>query len=782
MQNIGKLKTIVSDMVLQLTGGGLGNQVSDADREFIIERVGNLADPNVPVEQRLAAWDAVKQRMGNILGIKPRADSGVTNQSVTGSGNGFNERPANDAGAFIDSMVQQRAPYATALAEFNRRFPGFKGPNGESGFSPSQYQAAVDFYQRHPGLGSNPARAIERTPLSGVERANNALAQTGPVAGIGHFANAAVGGIPTLLAGDQGQYFNQVSRQQHPVYSALGDIGGAVAGALGVNRGLKAGGEAISDFAPGLSKFLGRAGPRAALADTVYGGTFGATQNPDDPLAGAAIGAGSMLAGNAVGRFVLGPGIAAAGTTRPGRAVAGMFGGPAPAARLPSGDNQIAGATGKSVGEILQKMDEASNLGLPFSLADASPQLRVLAGSAVRKSPNVRQLAEDTLGPRQLGQGDRAIAAINTHLAPTADIGQLTDDALTRARAASQPLYEKAMQRVAPSDAKLTELMNTPAGQSAAREAYTIALNKGEKPGDLSFHTLDDGTIVIDGNPNWRTLQYMKQGTDSIVEKARNQTTGQLNLKDPSVRGLSDFRTQFTNRLHVLNPDLEAADNAFAKFAKQGTAANMGAAATARTVTPDTVAGVIGNTAPEHLPFYRQGFASSLANRVDNAPFSSDPYKLIFGSPAQQAKVLSVFPEGAPTFGRINSLEGDMAKTAHETLGGSPTAARVAADSAFDGPMGLAGDLAFTAATGTPTPSLLARAGRAGMDHIRLGRGTKRAEQIGPILLDTDPAKSAAYLRNLTDLAAARREYLARSRAAGGMFGAPLALPFIPNQ
>lgn len=73
MQNIGKLQTIVSDMVLQLTGGGLGNQISNADREFIQQRVGNLADPNIPADQRLAAWQQVKDRMGNILGIKPQA-------------------------------------------------------------------------------------------------------------------------------------------------------------------------------------------------------------------------------------------------------------------------------------------------------------------------------------------------------------------------------------------------------------------------------------------------------------------------------------------------------------------------------------------------------------------------------------------------------------------------------------------------------------------------------------------------------------------------------------
>jgi hypothetical protein len=73
MENIGKLQTIASDLTLQLTGGSLGSQISNADREFIVQRVGNIGDPNVPADQRLAAWEQVKERMGNIVGIKPPA-------------------------------------------------------------------------------------------------------------------------------------------------------------------------------------------------------------------------------------------------------------------------------------------------------------------------------------------------------------------------------------------------------------------------------------------------------------------------------------------------------------------------------------------------------------------------------------------------------------------------------------------------------------------------------------------------------------------------------------
>ena len=73
MENIAKLKTIVSDMTLQLTGGSLGAGVSNADVTFLKERVGNLADPTRPANERLAAWNEVKSRLQRITGATPPA-------------------------------------------------------------------------------------------------------------------------------------------------------------------------------------------------------------------------------------------------------------------------------------------------------------------------------------------------------------------------------------------------------------------------------------------------------------------------------------------------------------------------------------------------------------------------------------------------------------------------------------------------------------------------------------------------------------------------------------
>ncbi len=97
MENIGKLQTIVSDMTLALTGGSLGNQISNSDRDFIMQRVGNLADPDVPANQRLAAWEQVKQRMANILGV-PMA------QTVGGSDRQDSDRRAAPLVLTIDGQ------------------------------------------------------------------------------------------------------------------------------------------------------------------------------------------------------------------------------------------------------------------------------------------------------------------------------------------------------------------------------------------------------------------------------------------------------------------------------------------------------------------------------------------------------------------------------------------------------------------------------------------------------------------------------------------------------
>lgn len=682
-------------------------------------------------------------------------------KAAVAPGTSYRTEPDAQANALIDRLVRSGVPYSKALRQFRDAYPD------ATLFAPKDYNDALQHFRQNPGFRGTYGGAVRSVPLSEREQSNNAASQSGIGAFAGHLADASLAGIPSALAGDQGQFWRATTQHQNPVPSVAGDIVGGVTGTLGINKLLGP----VSRYAGPLLSTPGR---RAFAADTLYGGAFGATQNPDDPLGGALTGAGAMAAGNVAGRYTIGPALSWLGGTRPGRAVTGMFGGGAPPS-VSKGQQMIVGQA-DNIDPILGRLNEAADLGLPYSLADADPRLRALAGSAVRKSPDVLKLAEDTLTPRHLGQAERALGFIDDRLAPTGDVPTMVADARKRAQAASKPYYEKAMARPVPEDAALDDMLRTPAGEAAAREAYQIALNEGASPAELSFTLGVDGAPIINANPNWRTLHYIRQGFDSVLEKSRDGLSGTLNMKDPATRALNDLRSRFSVRIHELNPDFRAADKTYAEIIEQGTAAERGARATAPRVTPEQAqAALLASRSPDN---FRRGYASSLADTVENSRLAGDPYERIYGSTAQQRKLGAIFPEGAETFGRIRGLETDMSKTYREALGGSQTQPRAEADKLFDSGGNMA-EIGVALATGTPPVNALSRTLGPGIkDWWRLGHGRKRADEIGPLLLNSNPAEAAAILKELADLAAARKAYEAQARAMGGMFGAPLTLPF----
>lgn len=61
MEAIGEIKTIINDAILKKLNGKLGAGISNEDREFIKSTLGNLDDPNIPANQRLASWNSAKR-------------------------------------------------------------------------------------------------------------------------------------------------------------------------------------------------------------------------------------------------------------------------------------------------------------------------------------------------------------------------------------------------------------------------------------------------------------------------------------------------------------------------------------------------------------------------------------------------------------------------------------------------------------------------------------------------------------------------------------------------
>jgi hypothetical protein len=690
--------------------------------------------------------------------------------------------PHGEASAFLSELITAQVPYREALGRMRKRFPDVPA------IPPLQYNEALQWRRKNPGSKANQGLVEKIIPMSQREQSNNSFAQSAPGAFTGRALNAFFAGAPALMAGDQGDFWRATTSAQHPTASLLGDFTGAVGGSLGAGGLLgKAG------------VFANSPGKRFLLGDSLYGGTFGATQNPDNPIGGAALGVGASLGGNALGRYTIGPGIRALAETGPGRAVGNagsrFFGGGGfnpPQAPTP-GQSLLMGQTGKvGIDDVRASLSEAADLNMPYSLADTDPRLRALAGSVTRKGPNAGALAENTFGPRQLGQAERALGAIDQHLAPTGDINQMTAAATQRARTASAPFYEKAKAAPAPyltANPELAEILSRPTSEVALRRAYSTALDEGANPAELSITMGMDGRPILSGNPTWQTLHYVRRALDDEINSAIDPVTNKVRPGMSNAHGaMMRLRQDLDAQIGKLNPDFKAADAEYARFAQQGSAINRGAAMLPPRVTPETVQGVLSDLPTENLPLFRQGYASSLADTVENAQLSGNPYSRIYGTPAQQSKIGSIFP-GADRFGRISLLEGNMAKTARETLGGSPTAARMEADKLFEGGnmAGDAAELGFGALTGTPPLGIARRIGGNKIgDMLRLGvgkSGARKADEIAPLLFNTDPRQAMSLLDELQLMKAQRDAFNLRFRQLGGAIGGPLATgAILPRQ
>jgi hypothetical protein len=571
---------------------------------------------------------------------------------------------------------------------------------------------------------------------------------------------------------------NAADREVNPVSSFAGDVGGSVAGMMGANgllRGLGAGG------------LVSRTG--GAAGDVLYGTARGGVENGAQ---GAAVGGAAALGGNLIGRYVLAPGARAVADTRAGRAAInasrkggralanagrGLFGqAPRPVQPvnipppLPRGERT---AMARLPDDAEAQLNEAASMGLPMAIADLSPELQMLTGSAVRKSTVARDMAENTLRPRALGQADRAQEQIARNFGAVDNPNEISDQLLQQARQNAAPLYDAFRAQPARVSGELTAMLQTPAGSRALANARNIAANEGRDPNAMGFDLDQQGNVILRSDPSPETLDLVKRGFDDVISDYRDPTSGRLNLNDQG-RAIEGLRQRFVGEVDRLYPNYADARRAYA-----GPAGEREALQTGRDMAnahPRDIAPRMQGMTPGQQDQFRLGQRVAMSDAVDRARLTTNPYERVYGSPVAQARAATVFGAGpAANFGRAHQIEGNMSRTAQEALGGSPTAARIAADEAFDGMMGdvvEAGGSLLTGGGGLG--GLVERASRGLRDNIRLRGGEQRGAELAPLLLNTDPAAMSALIARLRQASALRNDYVQRTRKVGGLFGASL--------
>ena len=305
LENLGALRTIASDLTLEMTGGSLGNQISNADRDFIEQRMGAVGNPELTAGERLSAFREVKGRLRRILALQEQ----TTQERGTGQSEEAGSPLTTPPAISGDLPVRPNAFSAVPQTEIQEGFQTRTIPERvvveqqfrsllEQGVSPEEGVA----FLRQNGI-TNPVvleeaqqqlefrRAFPTVPLNrffttGISTEKiplNAVQETLTGAGENPFGAAALSAADSLLTQNTARFADDPQafranlariREGSPVASFLGDVAGGTAGALGLGKILGAPGIA-SEAAFGGATGFGAGGEDAGVGDVLGGVLLG---------------------------------------------------------------------------------------------------------------------------------------------------------------------------------------------------------------------------------------------------------------------------------------------------------------------------------------------------------------------------------------------------------------------------------------------------------------------------------------------------------------------------
>jgi hypothetical protein len=643
--------------------------------------------------------------------------------------------------------------YADFRASLDRKY-GFE-PN------PEAYRSAVPGLNEAAAQGGTPEGlaipAVNRD-LTDIEQVRNDLVSNDLGAFVATAANAGGFGIPGAMLDEQ----LGLIREQSPVASFFGDVAGGATG-----TGIAAGG--LAKLAPMLGGRAGTIASNPLAADLTYGGIYGATE-ADDPVLGALTGLAGAGVGAGLGNLA-------------GRALPRLTGvSPQPDA-LTRGERVIL----ESVGEqdpVVQALTQAEELGVPMTLADASPELASLAGSATRFSPAVGGQARQVMAQRNQGQLDRLAQAVERDLGPVENIPQRSEDLLAQARAAAAPLYEQAYAAPGAESIPLDDLAERPTFAAALREAYTEVLDEGLDPSAVGLEGVGDDVVLA--SPSWQALDYAKRGLDNIIERGKRQGDA------PAVRRATEMKNALLARMDEANPAYAEARRVYSGPMQERGFMERGQQAIRS--SPDQLGVDIASLTPEQRQQMQLGFQSQLMENAGNLRGNSNPWAQL-NTPNTEARLGTLYGEGDPVARLLaqRDLELQLAGNANRLIGNSATAERAVADEFFKQQPSLMGDVgqgvAETALLGGPWLTVGKKIGdrifKERREAAAMEANRALADEVAPLLLETSPRAAIEGLGDITERDAVYQALLAdaleQARRRGQHVGAGATTGAITN-
>ena len=473
----GSLKMVQGDLIQQqiarlsqINGGNGVASIANSETEAarMAASIANL-DPNQNPEQFQIGLDRAEAYYRRQLD-QMKADSGVAAPAMTAAGAGATEQSLPiPAEMQAEHMAYLRANWGKldpqAYAQFRTDLDGKYG----FGSNTEEYAASADPLNQRAAQGGTPDSAFippVTVPLTEEEQGANDLASSTAGRGIAAFANGVGAGAVTALAPEQ----MALMREESSGEMFAGDLAGSFFGAGALGKGLGFGAKFLGPKASGVLS-------NPMTAEAVYGGLYGG--NEGGPV-GVVTGVGGAWLGNKVGNRI-------------GQQFGRRAAGPDP---LSAGERAIQTSV-TDVDPVIAALTQADQLGVPMTLADASPELGSLAGSATRFSPTTAGQARTVMAQRNQGQVDRLASAVERDLGPVTNIPQRSADLSAQAKAAAGPLYDAAYAAPGIEDLDLSDLMGRPSMKKALANARRIALEEGRNPDELGFVLNDAGEVTV---------------------------------------------------------------------------------------------------------------------------------------------------------------------------------------------------------------------------------------------------------------------------------------------
>lgn len=549
---------------------------------------------------------------------------------------------------------------------------------------PAQKLASAAGWTAHQlGVAPNwhPGQTTAGADIAHEQQFNQQYGNSIP-ANIGRYGTQALGAAAEIGAG--GGLIGGLARG---AAEALPEGAATVAG----NIGRFAAGNAPGGVLPKAASLATRGALEGAAATAGTAGAQGTS--PSDIAKGALIGS---AAGPALGAASKGVGVA-------GGLFRHLFSSisDTPGLALNSAKAKILESLGRDGIKPEDAVKAMRDLGPDATLADVGgANTRLLAQGVASVPGSGADMAHTTFESRMAEQPTRIGQSVKSAVGGNTDFQGELDALMAKRSADARPLYENAFanDKIGPKEAaQFQRFVNDPIGQEALQRGLRtiqlekLAANEPFDPAEFGVEKGQNGQWIVAPKevrgpkgqmmapqpmPGLRLLDAVKRGFDSIVADNRDQLTGRLNQYG---RAVDQVRSSLVSGLRKTFPDYAKALDSWSDPSRAMDALRLGRDALREDA--DITAQQVANMTSGQKDFFRIGVGRALMDKLESTPDGANAVRRLFGNTALKNRVQAAFddPQAFQQFQQDMNREAKFAETRNETLKGSQTARRVAA-------------------------------------------------------------------------------------------------------